>query len=54
MYCIENMVEKGEIVHFEQFHHFPQYFPKVFLFFNVLKLVHMEKRLNFHKEGSLN
>ena len=32
----ENIVEKGEIAHFEQFHFFPQCFPKVF-FFNVLK-----------------
>ena len=34
--CIENIVEKGEIAHFEQFHLFPQCFPKVFLF-KVLK-----------------
>ena len=26
-YCIENIVEKGEIAHFEQFHLFPQCFP---------------------------
>ena len=24
--CIENIVEKGEIAHFEQFHHFPTMF----------------------------
>ena len=34
--CIENIVEKGEIAHFEQFHLFPQCFPKAF-FFIVLK-----------------
>ena len=34
--CIENIVEKGKIAHFEQFHLFPQCFPKAF-FFNVLK-----------------
>ena len=28
--CIENMVEKGEIAHFEQFHLFPQCFPEPF------------------------
>ena len=44
----KNIVEKGEIAHFEQFHLFPQCFPKGFLF-NVLKLVHMEKRV----KGSL-
>ena len=34
--CIENIVEKGEIAHFEQFHLFPQCFRKAF-FFSVLK-----------------
>ena len=34
--CIESIVEKGEIAHFEQFHLFPQYFPKAF-FVNVFK-----------------
>ena len=34
--CIENIVEKGEIAHFEQFHLFPQCFPKAFSF-SVLK-----------------
>ena len=44
--CIENIVgKKGEIAHFEQFHLFPQCFPKVF-FFSVLKRVCMEKRVN--------
>ena len=40
-------MEKGEIAHFEQFHLFPQCFPKPF-FFNVLKSVHvyMEERVN--------
>ena len=33
---IENIVEKGEIAHVEQFHLSPQCFPKTF-FFNVLK-----------------
>ena len=28
---IENIVEKGEIAHFEQFHLFPQCFPKAFV-----------------------
>ena len=27
---IENIVEKGEIAHFEQYHLFPQCFPKAF------------------------
>ena len=34
--CIEEIVNKGEIAHFEQFHLFPQGFNKAFLF-NVLK-----------------
>ena len=34
--CMENIVEKGEIAHFERFHLFPQCFPKAF-FFHVLK-----------------
>ena len=34
--CIKNIVENGEIAHFEQFHIFPQCFYKA-LFFNVLK-----------------
>ena len=38
---IENIVEKGEIAHFEQFHLFPQCFPKAF-FYIVLKWVYME------------
>ena len=33
---IENVLEKGEIAHFELFHLFPQCFPKAFLF-NMLK-----------------
>ena len=40
---MENIVEKGEIAHFEQFHLFPQCFPKAF-FFSVLKPVCMEER----------
>ena len=31
---MENIVEKGEIAHFEQFHFFPQCFPGAF-FLNV-------------------
>ena len=42
---IENIVEKGEIAHFEQFHLFPQCFPKAF-FFAVLKWVYMQERVN--------
>ena len=34
--CIENIMEKGETVHFEQFHLFPQCLPTAF-FFKVLK-----------------
>ena len=37
-------MEKGEIAQSEQFHLFPQCFPKVF-FFNVLKWVYMEERV---------
>ena len=44
-YCLENIVEKGEIANFEQFHLFPQCFPKAF-FFNVLKRVYMKERVN--------
>ena len=33
---IENIVEKGKIAHFEQFHLFQQSFPEAFVF-NVLK-----------------
>ena len=47
--CIENIVEKGEIAHFEQFHLFPQSFPKVF---NVLKWVYMEERVKLHTKGN--
>ena len=36
--CIENIVEKGEIAYFEQFHLFSQDLPKAFSF-NVLKWV---------------
>ena len=36
---MENIVEKSEIAHFEQFHFFQQYFPKAF-FFNMLKRVY--------------
>ena len=38
-------MKKGEIALFEQFHLFRQCFPKA-LFFNVLKWVHMEERVN--------
>ena len=38
--CIENIVGKGEIAHFEQFHLFPRCFPKTF-FFNVLEWVYV-------------
>ena len=31
--CTENIVEKGEIAHFEQFHLFPLCFTKAFFFF---------------------
>ena len=37
-------MEKGEIAHFEQFHLFPQCFPKVVIV-NVLKRVYMEERV---------
>ena len=42
--CIENIVEKGEIAHFEQFHLLPQCFPKVY-FFDVLKWVYTEEKV---------
>ena len=42
--CIENIVENGEIAHLEQFHLFPQCFPKA-VFFNVVKWVYMEERV---------
>ena len=29
--CKENIVQKSEIAHFEQFHLFPRCFPKAFL-----------------------
>ena len=44
--CIENIVEKGEIAHFEQFHLFLQCLLKAF-FFNVLKWVYMKEWVNF-------
>ena len=44
--CIETIVEKGEIAHFEQFHLFPQCFPKAF-FFYVLKLVYTEEMVKW-------
>ena len=37
-------MEKGEIAHFEQFHLFPQCFPRGFIV-NVLKWVYMEERV---------
>ena len=42
--CTENIVEQGEITHFEQFHLFPQCFPKVF-FFSVLNWVYMDEKV---------
>ena len=44
--CIENIVEKGEIAHFEPFHLFLQCFPNAF-FFSVLKRVNMEERVKY-------
>ena len=44
---IEKIVETGKIAHFDQFHPFPQCFPKAF-FFNMLKWVYMEERVNKH------
>ena len=38
-------MEKCEIAHFEHYHLFQQYFPTAFLF-DVLKQVHMEKRVD--------
>ena len=32
--CIENIVQKGDIAHFEQFHLFPQMFSYFFFFFS--------------------
>ena len=37
-------MENGEIAHFEQFHFFPQCFPKAF-FIDVLRGLYMEKRV---------
>ena len=45
--CIEYIMEKDEITHFEQFHLLPQCFPKAF-FFNVLEQVYMEGRVKGH------
>ena len=39
--CIENIMEKGEIAHFEQFHLFSECFPKAF----VLQCVKMSKHV---------
>ena len=39
---IENIVEKGEIAHFEQFHLFPQCFPNTFIS-NALKWVYISR-----------
>ena len=41
-------MEKCENALFEQFHLFPQCFSKAF-FFNMLKLVYMEKRVDIEK-----
>ena len=41
---MENIVEKVEIAHFEQFHLFPQCFAKGF-FFCMLTWVYMEERV---------
>ena len=40
---MENIVKKGEIAHFEQFHLFSQCFPKVFF---PSKCIYMEERVN--------
>ena len=50
--CMENIVEKVEIAHFEQFPFFPQCFPKAF-FFNVLKWVYMEERVKNPRLGNV-
>ena len=41
-------MEKGEIAHFEQFHLFPQCFPKTFSF-DVLKWVYVEEKVKYHR-----
>ena len=44
---MENIVEKGEIAHFDQFHLFLQYLPEAFFFFfNLLEWVYMEERVH--------
>ena len=43
-------MQKCEIAHFEQFHLFPQYFPKA-LFFYVLKRAYMEERVKPKKSA---
>ena len=48
--CIENIEEKGEIAHFEQFHVFPQCFPTAF-FFHVLKWVKCVKMSIYGEKG---
>ena len=42
LYRIENVVEKDEIAHFEQFHLFPQCFPS-FIFFFFFLCIKMSK-----------
>ena len=37
-YCIENIVVKGEMAHFEQFHLFPQCLSKAFFFLQCVKM----------------
>ena len=48
--CIENIVGKGEIAHLEQFHIYPQCFPKAFPL-NVLRSVYMEESVKIRKCG---
>ena len=42
---MENIAEKGEIAHSEQFHLFPQCFPKAFFFSELKWVVYIEERV---------
>ena len=46
--CIENIVGKGEIAQYEQFHLFPQCFHKAF-FLDVIKLLYMKEKVKATK-----
>ena len=46
---MENIVEKGEIAYFEQFHLFLQCFPKAFVIKVLNEYIYMEERVKSYR-----